>query len=160
MGGIGSGQWERSDRKTAVEECIGLNIARLTREGWLRWNAPTCFITLSAGKRTSMNAWLSGNELTIMYCILSGRDQGQFVQQHIPIVRTFPHFGGHRLWWQCPTCSRRVGKLHMLYAIQGYVCRHCANVTYQSTREPTLQKLLARENARFKRIALLMKKRM
>ena len=35
MGGLGSGRWNRDDRKTAVEQCYSLDVNELAREGML-----------------------------------------------------------------------------------------------------------------------------
>lgn len=41
-------------------------------------------------------------------------------------------FGGERLWFACPNCSRRVGTI---YQDQGKVaCRHCLGLRYSKSR--------------------------
>jgi len=41
-------------------------------------------------------------------------------------------FGGERLWFSCPICSRRVG---IMYQDRGTVaCRHCLNIKYRKSR--------------------------
>jgi len=48
----------------------------------------------------------------------------------VKVVRTHPNFGGVRLWYECPRCGRRAGKL---YAIDVEVlgCRVCLGLAYK-----------------------------
>lgn len=41
------------------------------------------------------------------------------------------NYGGTRPWWLCPCCGRRVA---VLWGGSTYACRHCAQVSYESTR--------------------------
>ena len=50
-------------------------------------------------------------------------------------------YGGHRHWWHCPKCSRRVA---VLYFNQSYQCRHCIGLNYQSQLQQPVDKLLKR----------------
>lgn len=50
----------------------------------------------------------------------------------VPIVTTPCHLGGHRAWWSCPECRRRVA---VLYAGQTFACRHCHQLAYSSQLE-------------------------
>ena len=58
----------------------------------------------------------------------------------IPITTTRPHLGGKRQWFLCPIvhdrqpCGRRVGRLYLPPGAAIFGCRHCHNLTYQSTR--------------------------
>jgi hypothetical protein len=134
MGGSGSGRWFRLDTpKDTVEDCVTLNIFRLTREGTLAWDK-TCTGSFTAG-RCSMAYQLADNQLKLQYRVKStGRD----LDYRIPLTRTYPHFGGHRLWFLCPHCNARVGKLYLAPGQVYYLCRKCADLTYQSTREMSL----------------------
>ena len=40
--------------------------------------------------------------------------------------------GGKRPWFMCPACSVRVGRL--IWSKDAFVCRHCANYKYSSSR--------------------------
>ena len=50
-------------------------------------------------------------------------------------------YGGHRHWWHCPKCGRRVA---VLYFNQSYQCRHCIGLNYQSQLQQPVDKLLNR----------------
>ncbi len=43
-------------------------------------------------------------------------------------------FGGYRWWFLCPYCNRRVGKLYTPLSTNEFECRHCHNLTYESTQ--------------------------
>ena len=59
----------------------------------------------------------------------------------INISNTPCTYGGHRHWWHCPKCSRRVA---VLYFNQSYQCRHCIGLNYQSQLQQPVDKLLKR----------------
>ena len=50
---------------------------------------------------------------------------------HVIFLTTTPcHLGGHRHWFSCPRCGKRMG---VLYFRRGYfACRHCQKIAYQS----------------------------
>ena len=50
-------------------------------------------------------------------------------------------YGGHRHWWHCSKCGRRVA---VLYFNQSYQCRHCIGLNYQSQLQQPVDKLLKR----------------
>lgn len=47
---------------------------------------------------------------------------------------TVPHFGGVRYWFICPHCKRRVGKLYKPENKDSFWCRHCHDLTYNSSQ--------------------------
>lgn len=51
----------------------------------------------------------------------------------IHLIKTPCHFGGSRLWFQCPTCWRKVSTL-MISNRRSYACRSCLRLTYDSRR--------------------------
>ncbi len=156
MGGYGSGRYQAASAKDTVEDTIILNIFKLYREGIITWGK-ACSGTFTGGKST-MSFTLAHNVLTLFYSFSSGTHKGQSVQYPIRIEETHPHYGGRRLWWLCPGCERRCGKLYLAPGQLYYLCRGCAQLTYQSTRELTLQKVFARSQAIDRRIARLYKK--
>lgn len=50
----------------------------------------------------------------------------------IPLTQTPCFFGGHRFWFECPQCGRRVAILYMPKSESRYLCRYCYNLTYSS----------------------------
>lgn len=43
-------------------------------------------------------------------------------------------FGGYRWWLLCPYCNRMVGKLYTPLSTNEFKCRHCHNLTYESSQ--------------------------
>lgn len=79
-------------------------------------------------------AWLHAvpraKRLDLWYRNLTSRDA--ILQQAIPLTYTPCHFGGHRPWFRCPTCSCRAA---VLYLAGHWICRHCCNARYPSQSE-------------------------
>jgi len=90
----------------------------------------------------------------------------------VPMVTTLPHFGGVRWWFCCPLrlngrmCNRRIRVLYLSGRYFG--CRHCHNLTYQSTQDwdprvsrimknPEAMRGLLSENAKIGDVLLAMK---
>lgn len=53
------------------------------------------------------------------------------------------NYGGHRHWFNCPSCSRRTS---ILYFLGTYVCRHCTRASYGSQLEQPTDNLFRRLN--------------
>jgi len=59
----------------------------------------------------------------------------------IPLVTSYPKFGGIRFWFTCPLnkggrpCQRRVGKLYLPPGGKYFGCRHCHDLSYTSSQE-------------------------
>lgn len=154
MGGYGSGRWQSYQARDTVEGTLTLNIFKLYRENIITPGARHAGV-FSAGNNR-MHFTLADNLLTLSYGFTKGPHAGQSMQYAIEIEETHPNFGGVRLWFRCPTCGRRAGKLHL--ARLKYECRACADLAYQSTREPTARKLLAACYARDRRIERICQK--
>jgi hypothetical protein len=54
--------------------------------------------------------------------------------QTIYVETTKPNYGGVRLWWTCPDCGRRCGKLYMPGRPWRFACRLCHELTYESAQ--------------------------
>jgi hypothetical protein len=52
----------------------------------------------------------------------------------IPLTKTPCYFGGERFWFICPDCHRRAGILYRPGYSSFFLCRHCHDLTYQSTQ--------------------------
>ena len=48
----------------------------------------------------------------------------------IGLTQTPCHFGGHRRWFICPRCQKRMGCLYMRHG--RFACRRCNRISYQS----------------------------
>jgi hypothetical protein len=72
-----------------------------------------------------------GVSCTLTYQVQARSGDWQDVSCQLQLAWTSCNYGGKRPWWICPGCSRRVA---ILYRGNRYLCRHCQNLTYKSTR--------------------------
>jgi hypothetical protein len=150
MGGVGSGNWYRFDKKSTTGECHSVDVRYLHREGlltpgrWfsLRWSR--------AGRETgSIRSAVIGNEkpekVILTYRHRSGPGgEWQDVQQPVSLSWTACNFGGERPWFVCPGAARG-RKVAILYGPGRYfLCRHCCDLTYESQRENEMHRALRR----------------
>jgi hypothetical protein len=153
MGGAGSGNWYRFDKRTTTGECHSIDVCYLHREGlltpgrWfsLRWSR--------AGRETgSIGGVVEGTEppeqVILTYRHRSGPSgEWKDVQEPVPLTWTACYFGGQRPLFVCPgaECSRRVA---ILYGPGRYfLCRHCYDLVYESQRENGMHRALRRAQA-------------
>ena len=150
MGGEGSGNWYRFDKKTTTDECHSVDVRYLHREGllepgrWfsLRWS--------QAGRETgSVGGAVIGDvqpeRINLLYRHRSGSgEEWEDVQEPVDLTWTACNFGGERPWFICPGagCDRRVA---VLYGLARYfLCRHCYDLVYESQRENEMSRALRR----------------
>jgi len=67
---------------------------------------------------------------------LSGPDLLSVEVNHqlVKVSITTCNYGGERLWFICPKCYQRVGKLFRKPLAQNFYCRMCNDLSYLSTR--------------------------
>ena len=70
--------------------------------------------------------------------------RGQSYRYPIQLTKTSCNYGGHRYWWLCPSCSKRVA---VLYCAGTYVCRHCIGANYHSQLQQPIDRLFSRADA-------------
>jgi hypothetical protein len=150
LGGVGSGNWYRFDKKTTTGECHGVDVRYLHREGllepgrWfsLRWSR--------AGRETgSIRGAVEGSDgpERVLFLYRHRSDPGaQWEDVHEPVSLEWSacNFGGKRPWFVCPAvgCGRRVA---VLYGPGRYfLCRHCYDLVYESQRENGMTRALRR----------------
>lgn len=77
--------------------------------------------------------------------------QSYGLTEFVPIEKLPQHFGGHRSFFQCPSCSRRCRFLYgePFLAATGWKCRKCWDLAYASQR----QRRQARDWARAARLS-------
>jgi len=143
MGGLGSGDWYRFDKKPTVEGCRVLDINRLARDGMLRpgWCGSIVWTDQRTGEQTSSAGYRvrpdsdGGLTITLEYRFGTGDE----ITLPIRLQTTQPNFGGLRWWLTCPlvvrgvACRRRVAKLYLRGRYYG--CRRCHDLTYESCQE-------------------------
>jgi hypothetical protein len=108
-----------------------LDVRELSRSGLL---TSTGTIMWSRGDRTTGVATVQGDGDSVT---LSYRIDGQEFEERVRLDRTSLHLGGHRSWFLCPGCDRRIA---VLYGGVRFRCRHCLDLRYVSQREtPTFR---------------------
>src|SRR3712207_2963768 len=141
MGGVGSGSWYRFDKRTTVEECRGLDVRRLHREGLLESGRRFSWSWSRAGRQVASIAGVvlgasRPERVVLLFRHRSGPGaEWEDAQQPVELDWTPCNFGGERPWFLCPGagCSRRVA---VLYGPGNYfLCRQCYDLSYESQRE-------------------------
>ncbi|MEL0067581.1 MAG: hypothetical protein VW874_04885 [Gammaproteobacteria bacterium] len=143
MGGNGSGNWCRSNRKITTEEVRRLDIRLLKRNGWLI--PGTCReLTWSTDNKPSgsIHFKASDDKLILNYKVRTTNSEWEAVKETVYLEDTACNFGGVRKWIMCPTCSKRV--LIIYGAGKRFLCRHCHNLSYSSQNENSLWRMFRR----------------
>ncbi|CAM5319817.1 hypothetical protein ECAE60S_00751 [Eoetvoesiella caeni] len=132
MGGLGSGQWSRLERKATTNQYQKLDVRQMHKDGWLM---PLMRISLQ-GSRGLRVLSVFEQELLI--------EEGGS-RQSISLMWRPCHFGGKRLTLLCPYCCARLG--YVLYHRGGaYRCRRCAGLSYPSQQENVYLRSVSRAN--------------
>lgn len=145
MGGFGSGRWYRSNTATPVEDCLVLDVNRLSRGRalgpyaagtitWPRFGSEKPRGTVEFQVQPSGQ---DGRILVLRYRFAKSED----IELPIRLQTTRPHLGGLRWWMTCPlvsggvACKRRVGKLYLPPLARYFGCPRCFDLTYRSCQE-------------------------
>src|SRR3712207_2542882 len=119
MGGVGRGSRYRFDKKATTEECHGVDVRYLHRNGLLqpgrsfslRWSR-------ARGVTGSVGGVAHDDRVTFFYRHRTGPGgEWEDVRETVPLDRTACNFGGKRPWFLCPgvvgdeRCGRRVAVL-------------------------------------------------
>jgi hypothetical protein len=147
MGGSGSGNWYRWDKKELVENYRSLDVNRWVREGVIKegyagYGGWVWYRDAEKKEQTASIGYLVKADISSPYVRLCyTANETEKIDYRIPLTRTFPPFGGIRWWFVCPRsgCGRRVGKL---YGGQYFLCRHCQDLRYKIQREADHSRLM------------------
>ena len=99
-----------------------LDVGALNRSGLLSGSGT---LTWPDGHHVTING--NGDSLRLEYVI-----NGKEFQERVSISKTAVHLGGHRAWFLCPGCDRRIAAL---YFAKQFRCRHCHDLRYASQRD-------------------------
>ncbi|MBP6963851.1 MAG: hypothetical protein KBC96_05530 [Armatimonadetes bacterium] len=142
MGGLGSGDWYRSGTKDTVGSYRAIDVNFLHRQGLLR--AGRLFhLSWSRGGEPcgSIGGWAEPGLVMLDYRMRSDDGDGEELRYAVRLTFTPCNFGGHRPWFKCPRCNRRVGKL---FGGRMFVCRHCRGLAYDSQNESPWDRALSK----------------
>ena len=149
VGGLGSGNRYRFDKKTTTGETHGLDVRYLRHQGLLEAGRWFSLRWSRAGRETgSIGGVVDGSRLpesvTLLYRCRSGPDEWEEINETVTLTWTHHNFGGERPWFLCPGagCGRTVA---VLYGPGRYfLCRHCYDLSYQSQRGNKMLRALHR----------------
>jgi len=153
MGGVGSGNWYRFDKKATTGECHGVDVRYLHREGLLEPGRSFSLRWSRAGRETgSIRGTVEGSDRPERVLLLYRHrsDPGaewEEVYEPVSLDWTACNFGGERPWFVCPGagCVRRVA---IVYGLGRYfLCRHCYDLVYESQRENAMYRALSKAQA-------------
>lgn len=143
MGGLGSGGWNATGRKT-TGQALPLNVNTLNKRGALAPGA-TSESSWTYGDEPSGNIQIQANKdgINLIYKTRIKDGQWKDVNDPVSIVWEPCRFGGQRPFFLCPKCGRRIIKL---YGISRFLCRTCNNLIYPSQRERWSDRALRKAN--------------
>ena len=145
MGGYGSTRWNWHTKKTQVEECRKFDIKSFRpylipgRSGRWVWS-------IGDEERASISYQILGTHkpggIKLRYTITKWNKEKLDLDYVVRLTTTTLPWGGVRYWFVCPltvngkACGRRVGVLYLPPGANHYFgCRHCYDLTYQSSQE-------------------------
>ena len=104
MGGPGSGNWYRWDKKTSCEEVNRIDIRVMKKNGWLEpgWRRR---MSWNCGGEPSgdISYQVDVNGITLSYRSRThSGDEWNDIEERVWFDRTPCNYGGHRLWFRCP----------------------------------------------------------
>ena len=133
MGGPGSGNWYRWDKRTTLDEVKRLDVRWLHRHGYLdRWPR---LVTWRCGEQPagSISVSLQPEGVVLEYRCRVGGGDWESVRQVVTLDWTPCHYGGERPWFRCAGCRQRVAVL--CGEGKWFLCRHCYELPYGSQQE-------------------------
>jgi len=141
MGGMGSGNWWRWQRKkSTIEESLSLAVKDLRR--WLYPDtAGTLTWTWAGGGKSSIGFFVTGNHDTPTVTLHYRWRDAEDVRIPVQLTTTPTQFGGKRWWFICPltvngiVCNRRAGMLYLPPGARYFGCRKSHDLTYRSCQK-------------------------
>ncbi len=145
MGGRGSGLSTRFDKKKTIEETKRIDIRFMKKRGFLKPSVQGTLMWSSGGQpRGNINFSCRKDYLKLDFNYRYNREGWQPVEQKIWFDRTPCNYGGERLWFKCPSCTRRVAVLCSGGKL--FLCRHCYDLPYSSKQEGYLDRLSSKKH--------------
>lgn len=141
MGGPGSGNWYRWDSKTTTESQHRIDFRWLKKQGYLRLGTMGSISWSRGDEQTgSIRFRMEADCMILNYRHRPTGGEWEPVEQAISFDRTPCNYGGHRTWFLCPRCWKRVAVLYG--AGKHFFCRHCYDLAYGSQQESESYRLM------------------
>ncbi len=152
MGGRGSGDWYRWDKKTTIEDCRFIDINRFNKEGmilkqghklggWAWTDAITGEQTASIGYESNTECY--SNSFLRLFYTLGGETKMDY---KVKLLRTRANYGSYRFWFECPIKAIRVSKLYLPPSGGYFASRKAHNLSYSSQSETSYDRLLRKKH--------------
>jgi hypothetical protein len=132
MGGPGSGDWYRRDKRNHVKSRLYIDIRVLKQKGML-FPGSSCQLmwkTEHDDGYTTLDCKAKRDRLVIDYKYDGITGDQETFQNVIDFDFTPCHFGGRRIWFLCPICRKRIAVVYISQV--GFSCRHCCDLVYLS----------------------------
>lgn len=149
MGGYGSGGWNLKHAGTVASR-RRLDACKLVRRGVLK---PGIIATVSWGEGEGKSSVLvhgGVDDMRLQYSWRRGEAPWKPHEERVALAHSPRHHGGVQTYFRCPKCARRVR-----YLYNGgirYLCRHCLDLVYASSRERPGDRAMRRVNKLRQRI--------
>lgn len=151
MGGSGSGSYYRWDSKETTESQHRIDIRWLKAQGYLRTGYfGTIFWSFREEKTGSIGYHVESDCIVLKYRRREGGGDWESIEQRINFDWTPCNYGGHRTWFLCSKCNRRVAVIYG--AGKYFLCRHCCNLTYSSQQEGHADRMMRKARKIRKRL--------
>jgi hypothetical protein len=123
--------------KTTVEECLALDVRALARAGYLEPGTKSGMLRLRRGGQDigSLGLAMCEDGLRLEYDVLSSEGAGTRLSYVVAMVRTPVMNKGERVWFSCPRCHKRAGKLYLPPGKNAFLCRTSHDLTYASRQK-------------------------
>ena len=137
------GRWYYN-KKATVEASCDLTVFQLKEYGMLEGDHAAKVITWvmsNTGKESHAVVCVdtsSEPHAKLRYLVFDAEGKVTPYDTEVSLVTTPCNLGGVRYWFTCPACSRRVGGLYIAPGDYYFMCRHCANLTYNSRNRSSL----------------------
>ena len=135
MGGRGSGR--QASHGLMVDKCHefkSIDIAWLRCRKMLQMGHSSTITWSIRGEQTgSIGVARLPGGIRLNYRQRSHGEEWRDVTDFIPVVETATNFGGHRQWFQCPSCYSRC---RIVYGGAVFRCRRCHRLKYDTQYDP------------------------
>jgi hypothetical protein len=134
------------DAKVTTEQVHSIDIRRIKKPDigsteWYRGKQMTALLLYR----------VEPDRLLLYYFHRRHDGRWRLIEECVYLDRTPCHYGGERSWFMCPDCGKNVA---VLYALRTrFACRHCHNLTYESTRENAFLRTLRRQKKALKQLS-------
>lgn len=134
MGGRGSGRPAGYAGRSTTEDSLPLDVRRLQRSGALAPGRNSSWQwTVNNRVRASIQIRADAWQVELSYTYTAHQRPAEVIHQAVMLETTPCTLGGHRSWFRCPTCARRVAVIYGVGRL--FACRTCKSLPYASQRE-------------------------